>query len=152
MRTVWSNDPVKTRLPSVVNATDATAIALIDQQAPLLTEEVTAISDYLAAGGSMFLVRDVVGGDAEAAGRDPSTFRHSLNVWCAFDEDRSSARHLLEEAMGSLYQLPFDRFERWSPFGPPDEVAAKVKEGQKVALKDEDGTLLGRWLVERPDA
>jgi alkanesulfonate monooxygenase SsuD/methylene tetrahydromethanopterin reductase-like flavin-dependent oxidoreductase (luciferase family) len=61
---------------------------------------------------------------ADAAGRDPSTLRHALNVWCAFDEDRSSARHLLEEAMGSLYHLPFDRFERWSPFGPPAEVAA----------------------------
>ena len=62
--------------------------------------------------------------DAAAAGRYPSTFRHSLNVWCAFDDDRSSARHRLEEAMGSLYHLPLERFERWSPFGSPGEVAA----------------------------
>jgi alkanesulfonate monooxygenase SsuD/methylene tetrahydromethanopterin reductase-like flavin-dependent oxidoreductase (luciferase family) len=62
--------------------------------------------------------------DAEAVGRDPSAFQHSLNVWCAFDEDRPSAHRLLDDAMGSLYQLPFDRFERWSPFGRPDEVAA----------------------------
>jgi alkanesulfonate monooxygenase SsuD/methylene tetrahydromethanopterin reductase-like flavin-dependent oxidoreductase (luciferase family) len=62
--------------------------------------------------------------DAEAAGRDPSTFRHSLNVWCSFDDDPSSARRLLEDAMGSLYHLPLERFERWSPFGSPGEVVA----------------------------
>ena len=65
-----------------------------------------------------------VADDGEAAGRDPSEFRHALNVWCAFDDQRSSARALLEDAMGSLYHLPFDRFERWSPFGSPAEVAA----------------------------
>lgn len=65
-----------------------------------------------------------VADDGEAAGRDPWAFRHALNVWCAFDDDRPSARALLEDAMGALYHLPFDRFERWSPFGSPGEVAA----------------------------
>jgi ABC-type uncharacterized transport system involved in gliding motility auxiliary subunit len=60
---------------------DATAIALIDQQAPLLPEEVTAVRDYLAAGGSLFLVRDVVGGDAEAAGEPDDLTAYLLDEW-----------------------------------------------------------------------
>lgn len=60
---------------------DATAIALVDQQAPLLPEEVTAIGDYLAGGGSMFLVRDVVGGDAQAAGEPDDLAAYLLDEW-----------------------------------------------------------------------
>jgi ABC-type uncharacterized transport system involved in gliding motility auxiliary subunit len=60
---------------------DATAIALVDQQAPLLPEEVTAIRDYLAAGGSMFLVRDVVGSDDKAAGEADELTAYLLDDW-----------------------------------------------------------------------
>ncbi len=39
---------------------DATAIAIIDQQAPMTEEEVTAIRNYLASGGTAFIARDAL--------------------------------------------------------------------------------------------
>ena len=44
-------------------------------------------------------------------------------------------------ADGTVWPIPVT-------LSPPDEVAAKVKEGQKVALKDEDGTLLAVMTVQ----
>ncbi|KAA3663648.1 MAG: hypothetical protein DWQ04_09680 [Chloroflexi bacterium] len=40
--------------------TDATAIAIIDQQAPMTEAEVTAIRNYLASGGTAFIARDAL--------------------------------------------------------------------------------------------
>lgn len=60
---------------------DATAVALIDQQVPLLPEEVSALRDYLDGGGSFFLVRDVVGGDPQAAGEADDLAAYLLDEW-----------------------------------------------------------------------
>ncbi len=60
---------------------------------------------------------------AAAAGRDPGSLRHALNVWCGFDVSPAQARAHLAPAMQAYYQLPFERFERWSPAGTPADVA-----------------------------
>jgi sulfate adenylyltransferase len=44
-------------------------------------------------------------------------------------------------ANGTVWPIPVT-------LSPPDDVTAKVKEGQKVALKDEDGTLLAVMTVQ----
>jgi len=44
-------------------------------------------------------------------------------------------------ANGTVWPIPVT-------LSPPDDVSAKVKEGQKVALKDEDGTLLAVMTVQ----
>jgi alkanesulfonate monooxygenase SsuD/methylene tetrahydromethanopterin reductase-like flavin-dependent oxidoreductase (luciferase family) len=46
-----------------------------------------------------------------------------MNVWCGFGTTRDAARSALASAMTSLYQLPFEAFERYSPYGTPEEVA-----------------------------
>lgn len=43
---------------------DATVVAIVDQQVPMTDDEVKAIQDYLNRGGSVFLARDVIDGDA----------------------------------------------------------------------------------------
>ncbi len=68
-------------------------------------------------------VRDDITRQAAEAGRDPSGFAHALNVWCGFAETHEAAREFLATRMQGFYQMPFEPFERYSPYGTPDEVA-----------------------------
>jgi alkanesulfonate monooxygenase SsuD/methylene tetrahydromethanopterin reductase-like flavin-dependent oxidoreductase (luciferase family) len=68
-------------------------------------------------------VRDQITLEANEAGRDPSAFEHALNVWCGFAPTRESARDLLAAQMQAFYQMPFEPFERYSPYGTPRHVA-----------------------------
>ena len=68
-------------------------------------------------------VRDQITRGAEAAGRDPSAFEHALNVWCGFGATTEAARVPLAAQMQDFYQMPFEPFERYSPYGPPEQVA-----------------------------
>ena len=44
-------------------------------------------------------------------------------MWCGFGATRDSARASLANGMESFYQMPFEPFERYSPYGTPEEVA-----------------------------
>jgi alkanesulfonate monooxygenase SsuD/methylene tetrahydromethanopterin reductase-like flavin-dependent oxidoreductase (luciferase family) len=66
---------------------------------------------------------DQIAGKAAEAGRDPSTFEHALNVWCGFATTREAAHEPLAAAMQAFYQMPFEPFERYSPYGTPGDVA-----------------------------
>jgi alkanesulfonate monooxygenase SsuD/methylene tetrahydromethanopterin reductase-like flavin-dependent oxidoreductase (luciferase family) len=68
-------------------------------------------------------VRDQIAHQAARAVRDPSRFEHALNVWCGFATTREQARAPLATAMQAFYQMPFEPFERYSPYGPPEQVA-----------------------------
>lgn len=65
--------------------------------------------------------------EAEAAGRDVPSWAHGMHVWCGFDDDRSAAGTRLATEMESLYQVPFEKFARYSPYGTPDEVADALR-------------------------
>lgn len=60
---------------------------------------------------------------AAEAGRDSGGFEHALNVWCGFASTREAARELLATQMQTFYQMPFEPFERYSPYGTPGHVA-----------------------------
>jgi alkanesulfonate monooxygenase SsuD/methylene tetrahydromethanopterin reductase-like flavin-dependent oxidoreductase (luciferase family) len=60
---------------------------------------------------------------ADHAGRDPSGFEHAINVWCGFGDTRDAAREPLAAGMQNFYQMPFEPFERYSPYGTPEDVA-----------------------------
>jgi alkanesulfonate monooxygenase SsuD/methylene tetrahydromethanopterin reductase-like flavin-dependent oxidoreductase (luciferase family) len=60
---------------------------------------------------------------AAQADRDSSEFQHAINVWCGFGPTRDAARAPLAAAMQSFYQMPFEPFERYSPYGTPEDVA-----------------------------
>ncbi len=68
-------------------------------------------------------VCDQIAGEAIEAGRDPSAFEHALNVWCGFASTREAARKPLAAQMQDFYQMPFEPFERYSPYGTPEQVA-----------------------------
>lgn len=60
---------------------------------------------------------------AAAVGRDHPPRRHVLQAWCGFADTRAEARAVLAPAMQAMYQLPFEKFERYSPHGSPADVA-----------------------------
>lgn len=60
---------------------------------------------------------------ADTAGRQAPQWRNALNVWCGVGADADEARSYVAPAMQTFYQLPYDRFERWSPAGTPKQVA-----------------------------
>ena len=68
-------------------------------------------------------VRDRITRQAAEVGREPSRFEHALNVWCGFETTHETARELLAAKMQDFYQMSFEPFERYSPYGTPEDVA-----------------------------
>lgn len=63
---------------------------------------------------------------AADAGRDGVDWRHALQLWAGFGSSRGEARRRLAGAMEGAYALPFERFERYAPCGPPEAIAAAL--------------------------
>jgi alkanesulfonate monooxygenase SsuD/methylene tetrahydromethanopterin reductase-like flavin-dependent oxidoreductase (luciferase family) len=60
---------------------------------------------------------------AAQAGRPAVRWRHELVAWCGFGPTREHARTQVAPAMERLYRTPFERFERYTPYGTPEDVA-----------------------------
>jgi alkanesulfonate monooxygenase SsuD/methylene tetrahydromethanopterin reductase-like flavin-dependent oxidoreductase (luciferase family) len=60
---------------------------------------------------------------AGQGGRGAVAWRHGMQVWCGLGGSREQARALLAPTMQAFYQTPFERFERYSPYGTPEDVA-----------------------------
>ncbi len=73
---------------------------------------------------------------AGEAGRGEVVWRHGLNVWCGLDDDRERARRMLAAGMTAMYGLPFEAFERWSPSGSAEDVAAFLAPYVDAGVRD----------------
>jgi alkanesulfonate monooxygenase SsuD/methylene tetrahydromethanopterin reductase-like flavin-dependent oxidoreductase (luciferase family) len=73
---------------------------------------------------------------AAEVGRTDVAWRHGLNVWCGLGADRAEGREHLAAGMTAMYGMPFEAFERWSPFGSPDEVAAFLAPYVDAGVRD----------------
>jgi alkanesulfonate monooxygenase SsuD/methylene tetrahydromethanopterin reductase-like flavin-dependent oxidoreductase (luciferase family) len=62
-------------------------------------------------------------GEAALSGRPEPPTRHGMQVWCGFADTKEAARACVGPAMEAFYQLPFERFERYCPYGTPEDVA-----------------------------
>lgn len=60
---------------------------------------------------------------AEALGRRGVQWRHGVHLWCGVGATREGARDPLAAVMEGLYRQPFANFERYAPYGTPDDVA-----------------------------
>lgn len=60
---------------------------------------------------------------ATAAGRDASELELGMQFWTTVAASREEARAQVSAGMESMYRLPFERFERYTPFGTAREVA-----------------------------
>jgi alkanesulfonate monooxygenase SsuD/methylene tetrahydromethanopterin reductase-like flavin-dependent oxidoreductase (luciferase family) len=67
-----------------------------------------------------------VAAHADAAGRGDVAWRHGLQLWTAYDRKPEAARERLARAMEGMYRIPFERFERYSPYGSPEAVARSL--------------------------
>jgi alkanesulfonate monooxygenase SsuD/methylene tetrahydromethanopterin reductase-like flavin-dependent oxidoreductase (luciferase family) len=61
--------------------------------------------------------------EAARTGRRCPPTRHAMQVWCGFADSKQAARACIAPAMEAFYQLPFERFERYCPYGTADDVA-----------------------------
>jgi alkanesulfonate monooxygenase SsuD/methylene tetrahydromethanopterin reductase-like flavin-dependent oxidoreductase (luciferase family) len=61
--------------------------------------------------------------EAARAGRPDPPRRHAMQVWCGLADTKEAARARLAPAMEAFYQLPFERFEKYCPYGTADDVA-----------------------------
>ena len=61
--------------------------------------------------------------EAERSARGPVEWHHGLQIWVGVDDDRARARERLAKGMQAVYRIPFERFERYSPYGTPAEIA-----------------------------
>jgi alkanesulfonate monooxygenase SsuD/methylene tetrahydromethanopterin reductase-like flavin-dependent oxidoreductase (luciferase family) len=64
---------------------------------------------------------------ADAAGRASPEWRHTLQLWAGFDDSRERAGARIRPVMETSYSLPFERFERYTPYGRPEHVAAALQ-------------------------
>jgi alkanesulfonate monooxygenase SsuD/methylene tetrahydromethanopterin reductase-like flavin-dependent oxidoreductase (luciferase family) len=59
---------------------------------------------------------------ARDAGRDMVPWTNALNIWCGVGSPGTARTHLAH-AMEAFYRLPYSTFEKWSPAGPPAQLA-----------------------------
>lgn len=60
---------------------------------------------------------------AAAAGRDAAEIELGMQYWTSVSDDRAAARRQVAHGMEGTYRLPFDRFERYTPYGSAREIA-----------------------------
>ena len=61
--------------------------------------------------------------EAARVGLPDPPARHGMQVWCGLADSKEAARACLVPTMETFYQLPFERFERYCPYGTADDVA-----------------------------
>jgi alkanesulfonate monooxygenase SsuD/methylene tetrahydromethanopterin reductase-like flavin-dependent oxidoreductase (luciferase family) len=71
-------------------------------------------------------VIDTMSTIAAESGRGEVRWRNALNLWCGVGPTKKAARGPVAEAMQNFYQLPYERFEKWSPHGTVDDLAEFV--------------------------
>jgi alkanesulfonate monooxygenase SsuD/methylene tetrahydromethanopterin reductase-like flavin-dependent oxidoreductase (luciferase family) len=59
-------------------------------------------------------------------GRVVRSWQHGMHVWCGFGESPGEARPELAATMEQLYRMPFEKFERYCPYGTPEDVAVAL--------------------------
>ncbi len=68
----------------------------------------------------------IIDEQASAAGRAPRAWRHGYQPWIGVDPDPARARAVVKDGMERFYHVPFEKFERYTPFGTPAQVAEQL--------------------------
>jgi len=63
---------------------------------------------------------------AHTAGRRAPQWCHGYQPWVGVDADPSKAREAVKQGMENFYKLPFEKFERYTPSGTPQQVAEQL--------------------------
>ena len=65
---------------------------------------------------------------AEQANRGQVNWQHGLQIWVGINKNEARAREILAKEMTEFYQIPFDAFEKYSPYGSPEKIAAFLRQ------------------------
>ena len=68
----------------------------------------------------------IVAAAAERAGRLDVPWMHGYQPWVGVADDKATARRLVAQAMEDFYHVPFEKFERYVPYGTPADIAAQL--------------------------
>ena len=63
---------------------------------------------------------DQIAADNDQGERD---WMHGIQVWAGVARSKSEARGYVAKGMEAMYRVPFEKFEKYSPYGTPAEVA-----------------------------
>ncbi|OAI44075.1 hypothetical protein AYO38_02280 [bacterium SCGC AG-212-C10] len=67
--------------------------------------------------------QELIAETADAAGRGDEPIEPGMAFWTTVGESRESAREGVARGMQATYRLPFERFERYTPYGTARDVA-----------------------------
>jgi len=60
---------------------------------------------------------------ASEAGRGDVVFPRGMQFWMGVDADRETAKKKVAASMEAFYRVPFASFEKYTPYGTPEEIA-----------------------------
>lgn len=61
--------------------------------------------------------------EAGEHGRGETAWQHGYQPWIGVAETREQARTLVADAMEAFYKVPFEAFEKYTPYGTPDDIS-----------------------------
>jgi alkanesulfonate monooxygenase SsuD/methylene tetrahydromethanopterin reductase-like flavin-dependent oxidoreductase (luciferase family) len=64
---------------------------------------------------------------AADAGRDVPAWQHGMHVWCGLGASPGAARDRLSETMEGFYNVPFGKFEKYTPYGTAGQIAESLR-------------------------
>jgi len=59
---------------------------------------------------------------AAARRREPAQWQHGIQIWMGVANTKKAARQYVAQGMENFYRVPFEKFERYSPYGTPAEI------------------------------
>ena len=69
----------------------------------------------------------IVQSAATDAGRGDTNWMHGYQPWLGVGDSKAEARAVVAKEMEAFYKVPFEKFERYTPYGTPDEVAEQLR-------------------------
>jgi alkanesulfonate monooxygenase SsuD/methylene tetrahydromethanopterin reductase-like flavin-dependent oxidoreductase (luciferase family) len=78
---------------------------------------------------------------AADAGRSSVAWRHKYQPWVGFGDTREAAREQVATAMRRFYGLPFEAFEKYTPYGSPADVAEALAPYVTAGVREFDMSL-----------
>ena len=70
---------------------------------------------------------DQIATQAAELGRTSVDWLHGYQPWVGVADTKAEARKLVAAAMEAFYKVPFEKFERYIPYGTPAEVAHELQ-------------------------
>ena len=68
---------------------------------------------------------ELPGGAAEL--RACPAWQHGMHVWCGLGASPGAARDRLSETMEGCYNVPFGKFEKYTPYGTAGQIAESLR-------------------------